>query len=61
LVKSNIKLLLTPKECADYTHISEQRIRELADSMPDWAMMIGAHLKIKRPLFERWLDTVNLI
>ena len=61
MVNVNYKLLLTPKECAAYTHLSESVIRQLAENKPDWAMMIGAHLKIKRPLFERWLDTVNLI
>ena len=63
LVKVNQKLLLSPKECAEYTHISEQRIREIAENNPtmDWILKIGAHLKIKRPLFEKWLDTVNLI
>ena len=63
LVKVNQKLLLSPKECAEYTHLSEQRIREIAENNPtmDWILKIGAHLKIKRPLFEKWLDTVNLI
>ena len=63
LVNVNYKLLLSPKECAEYTHISEQRIREIAENNPtlEWILKIGAHLKIKRPLFEKWLDTVNLI
>ncbi len=63
LVKLNQKLLLSPKECAEYTHIGEQKIREIAENNPtmDWILRIGAHLKIKRPLFERWLDSVNFI
>lgn len=63
MLKPSQKLLLSPRECADYTHIGEQRIREIAEKNPtfDWIMKIGAHLKIKRPLFERWLDQVSCI
>ena len=63
MIKPNQKLLLSPKECAEYTHIGEQRIREIAKNNPtlDWIMIIGAHLKIKRPLFEKWIDNLNYV
>ena len=63
MIKPNQKLLLSPKECAEYTHIGEQRIREIAKNNPtlDWNLHIGAHIKIKRPLFEKWIDNLNLV
>ena len=63
MLKPSEKLTLSPKECAEYTHIGEQRIREIAENNPtlDWVLKIGAHLKIKRPLFERYLDSVSCI
>ena len=63
MVRVNQKLLLSPKECAEYTHIGEQKIREIAENNPtlEWILKIGAHLKIKRPLFEKWLDTVSVL
>lgn len=63
MLKPNEKLTLSPKECAEYTHIGEQRIREIAENNPtlDWVLKIGAHLKIKRPLFERWLDNASVL
>ena len=63
MLKPNEKLTLSPKECAEYTHIGVNRLYEIAAENPtlDWILKVGAHLKIKRPLFERWLDNESYI
>ena len=63
LIKPANKLCLSISECADYTNLGENRIRQIISDNPtlDWILHIGAHLKIKRPLFERWLDNLSYV
>ena len=63
MIKPNQKLLLSPKECAEYANLGENRIRQIISDNPtlDWILHIGAHIKIKRPQFERWLDNLSYV
>jgi len=62
-VKICDKLLLTFSEAAEYSSIGEQRLRRYADANPavNWIIYIGSHRKIKRTLFEKWLDSLKTI
>lgn len=46
------------EETAIYSGIGENKLRDIAkkDKSIDWLIHIGNHIKIKRPLFEKWLD-----
>lgn len=57
-LKPHQKLCLSVEESASYTNIGENRIRQIMDDNPtlDWILGNGRHRKIKRPLFEQWLD-----
>ena len=64
--KTNIpvweKYALTIKECAEYTNIGENRLRELIKSDGDsFILIIGNKTLIKRKAFERYIDGRNYI
>lgn len=51
------KYTLTIEEAAKYFRIGESKLRKLAEEnpVPDWVMMNGNRIQIKRKQFEKWL------
>ena len=49
---------LTIEEAAGYSLIGENRLRKIIeeDRTLDWVLHVGSQVRIKRVLFERWLD-----
>lgn len=49
---------LTIEEAAGYSLIGENRLRKIIeeDRTLDWVLRVGSQVRIKRVLFERWLD-----
>ncbi|MSS90554.1 excisionase [Eisenbergiella tayi] len=48
---------------AKYFRIGESKLRKLAEEnpVPDWVMMNGNRIQIKRKQFEKMIDTVDAI
>lgn len=57
------KYTLTIEEAAKYFRIGEGKLRKLAEEnpVPDWVMMNGNRIQIKRKQFEKMIDTVDAI
>ena len=57
------KYTLTIEEAARYFRIGEKKLRKLAEENPDapWLMMNGNRAPIKRKLFEKVIDTLDVI
>ena len=55
------KYILSLEEAVRYFGIGEKRMRSLAQEYEDapWLLMVGSHYRIKRPQFERWLESVT--
>ena len=55
------KYTLTIEEAAKYFRIGENKLRKLAEEnpVPDWVMMNGNRIQIKRKQFEKMIDTVD--
>lgn len=55
------KYTLTIEEAAKYFRIGESKLRKLAEEnpVPDWVMMNGNRIQIKRKQFEKMIDTVD--
>ena len=51
------------EEAAKYFRIGESKLRKLAEEnpVPDWVMMNGNRIQIKRKQFEKMIDTVDAI
>lgn len=49
---------ITIEEAAGYSLIGENRLRKIIeeDKTLEWVLRIGSQVRIKRVLFERWLD-----
>ena len=49
---------ITIEEAAGYSLIGENRLRKIIDEdrTLDWVLRVGSQVRIKRLLFERWLD-----
>ena len=49
---------MTIEEAAGYSLVGEGRLRRLIeeDKTLDWVLHVGSQVRIKRELFERWLD-----
>lgn len=54
---------LTIEEAAAYFRIGENKLRRMAGDVPtpDWVVMNGNRIQIKRRLFEKMLDSVDAI
>lgn len=56
------KYALTIKECAEYSNIGENRLRELIKEDGDkFVLIIGNKTLIKRKAFEKYADSRNYI
>lgn len=57
MLQINEKLCISIKEAAEYSGIGEKRLRKIIDDNPlvDWALHIDSHIRVKRPLFEKWV------
>lgn len=49
---------MTIEEAAGYSLIGENRLRRIIeeDRTLDWVLRVGSQVRIKRVLFEKWLD-----
>lgn len=57
------KYTLTMEEAAKYFRIGEKKLWKLAEENPDapWLIMNGNRAQIKRKLFEKVIDTLDVI
>lgn len=57
------KYTLTIEEAARYFRIGEHKLRRMAESTPapDWVLMNGNRVQIKRRTFERMIDATDAI
>ena len=58
-----LKYSLSFQEAADYYGIGEKRLRRIVNEHigDDFILEIGAHIRIKRELFERFLDESTVV
>ena len=57
------KYMLTLREAAEYFHIGEKKMRQIADENMDANFLLesGNRIMIKRKLFEEYLDRATVI
>lgn len=57
------KYTLTIEEAARYFRIGEGKLRRLASELPppDWVVMNGNRVQVKRKAFERFIDATDVI
>ncbi len=57
------KYTLTIEEAARYFRIGEGKIRRLATEVPapDWVVMNGNRIQVKRKKFEQFIDATDVI
>lgn len=57
------KYTLTVEEAARYFRIGEGKLRKLAEATPtpEWVMMNGNRVQIKRRQFEKMIDEIDAI
>lgn len=56
----NQRLCISIEEAAEYSMIGENRLRSIIDNDKykkelDWVLHTGQRIRIKRPLFEKWV------
>lgn len=56
----NQRLCISIEEAAEYSMIGENRLRSIIDNDKykkelDWILHTGQRVRIKRPLFEKWV------
>lgn len=56
----NQRLCISIEEAAEYSMIGENRLRSIIDNDKykkelDWVLHTGQRVRIKRPLFEKWV------
>lgn len=56
----NQRLCISIEEAAEYSMIGENRLRNIIDNDKyknelDWILHTGQRVRIKRPLFEKWV------
>lgn len=57
------KYTLTIEEAARYFRIGEGKLRRLAEEKPtpEWVVMNGNRVQVKRKVFERMIDATDVI
>ena len=57
------KYPLTIEEAARYFRVGEGKIRRLADTVPtpDWVLMNGNRIQVKRRKFEQFIDSTDVV
>lgn len=57
------KYTLSVEEAARYFRIGEKKLRRMAEAAPppDWVLMNGNRVQIKRKCFEKMLDSIDVI
>jgi Excisionase from transposon Tn916. len=57
-IPAGTRYALTIEEASRYSLIGEGRLRRIIDSdrSMDWVLRVGSQVRIKRELFEKWLD-----
>ncbi|WP_457778506.1 excisionase [Streptococcus uberis] len=57
------KYTMTIEEAAQYFRIGENKLRKLAEQNPppDWVIMNGNRIQIKRKLFEKYIDQIDTL
>lgn len=57
------KYTLSIEEASQYFRIGENKLRKLAEHNPppDWVIMNGNRIQIKRKLFEQFIDTTDTL
>ena len=57
------KYSLSIQEAAEYYGIGEKRIRQIALENPNagFVLEVGSHIRIKRELFEKYLDDSTVV
>lgn len=57
------KYTMTIDEAARYFRIGEGKLRRLAEQIPtpDWVLMNGNRIQVKRRKFEQFIDAVDVI
>ena len=57
------KYTLTVEEAARYFRIGENKLRRMAEAVPtpEWVVMNGNRIQIKRRIFERMIDATDAI
>ena len=62
----NQRLCISIEEAAEYSMIGENRLRSIIDNDKykkelDWILHTGQRVRIKRPLFEKWVLQQNYL
>lgn len=62
----NERLCISIEEAAEYSMIGENRLRSIIDDDRynkelDWILRVGQRVRIKRPLFEKWVLQQNYL
>jgi hypothetical protein len=62
----NQRLCISIEEAAEYSMIGENRLRSIIDNDKykkelDWVLHTGQRVRIKRPLFEKWVLQQNYL
>lgn len=59
----NEKILLNINEAAEYASIGHHRLRAIIEENPDYDFILhkGKNVLIKRPLFEKWIESITFI
>lgn len=54
---------MTIEEAAQYFRIGENKLRKLAEQNPppDWVIMNGNRIQIKRKFFEKYIDQIDTL
>jgi len=61
-VKANKKIAMTISECAEYSGIGENLLRQLiSNNNFDWVFFAGNRIRIKRELFDMWFLNLDRI
>lgn len=61
-LKINEKLLITIEEASEYSHIGEDRLRDLIKrESPQFVLRVGTRTLIKRKMFEQYIELSDFV